>query len=168
VDTGYVDARRIGITGGSYGGYLTLAALTKKPDVFAAGVEMFGIVNWRTMWEHSPPQNRRYLSTLLGGSPEEFPEVYDRTSPLTYLSQTRAPLLVLQGENDPLVPAIEARQVVEGLSAMNKVVDSIFYKDEGHGFVALENRIDATTRTLDWFDRHLGATPARERLEGGQ
>jgi dipeptidyl aminopeptidase/acylaminoacyl peptidase len=152
--TGYVDAKRIGITGGSYGGYMTLIALSKTPDVFAAGVDMFGIVNWWSMWERGSPTNRRYQEGLVG-TPERNPDVYKASSPLTYLDQLKAPLLVLQGENDPLVPAHESRQVVEFLQKDQRTVEAHFYAGEGHGFVKPENQKDALHRTIDWFDRYL-------------
>lgn len=155
IGTGYVDPGRIGITGGSYGGAMTMMAIAKTPERWAAAVEMFGIVNWRTMWEQGAPQNRRYQEGLIG-DPVKNPEVYDRASPLTYLHAVRAPLLVLHGENDPLVPAIEARQVVDALRRQGSVVDAHFYPGEGHGFAKRENQIDVLERTVAWFDRHMG------------
>jgi dipeptidyl aminopeptidase/acylaminoacyl peptidase len=154
VQTGYVHPRRVGITGGSYGGYMTLMALARHPDVFSAGVNLFGVVNWRTMWERGTPPNRRYQIGLVG-EPDTHPDVYDRASPLTYLEQLKAPLLVLQGENDPVVPAQESRQVVDFLAARDRTVDSRFYEGEGHGFQKRESQMDAMQRTIDWFDRYL-------------
>lgn len=154
--SGYVDARRIGVMGGSYGGYMTLMALGKRPEVFAAGVDMFGIVNWRTMWERGAPQNRRYQETLVG-DPATHAAVYDRASPLTYLDQVRAPLLVLQGENDPRVPVGESRQVIEVLRARGQAVESHFYPEEGHGFAKPENQKDSLRRIVDWFEARLKA-----------
>lgn len=154
VRTGYVHSGRVGITGGSYGGYMTLMALARHPDVFAAGVNLFGVVNWRTMWERGTPPNRRYQIGLVG-EPDTHPEVYDRASPLTYLEQLTAPLLVLQGENDPIVPPQESRQVVDFLVARDRTVDSRFYEGEGHGFQKRESQMDAIQRTIDWFDRYL-------------
>ncbi|MGN7930562.1 S9 family peptidase [Sphingopyxis sp. 22461] len=155
IRTGYVDPKRVGITGGSYGGAMTMMAIAKTPMRWAAAVELFGIVNWRTMWEQGAPQNRRYQEGLIG-DPAKNPEVYDRASPLTYLHQVRAPLLVLHGENDPLVPAIEARQVVDVLRRQGSAVDAHFYPGEGHGFAKRENQIDVLERTIAWFDRHMG------------
>jgi dipeptidyl aminopeptidase/acylaminoacyl peptidase len=161
IETGYVDAKKIGITGGSYGGYLTYMALAKTPAVWAVGVAEFGIVNWRTMWEHGAPQNRRYQKDLVG-DPAEQPEIYERSSPLTYLHQLRAPLLVLHGENDPIVPVIEARQVVEYLQKNGRVVDLLIYAEEGHGFAKRENQVDALTRNVNWFDKYLKRDSARK------
>ncbi|MGB1352217.1 MAG: S9 family peptidase [Luminiphilus sp.] len=152
--SGYGDLKRVGITGGSYGGYMSLIAIGRMPDFWAASVELYGIVNWRSMWERGSPALREYQRGLLG-SPETHPEVYDRTSPLTYLDQVKAPLLVLQGENDLRVPAYEAEQVVEYLQKAGKTVDSKIYAEEGHGFQKRENQIDALQRTVDWFDRYL-------------
>jgi dipeptidyl aminopeptidase/acylaminoacyl peptidase len=154
VATGYVSAARIGITGGSYGGYMTLIALAKTPDVWAAGVEEYGIVNWRTMYEHGSPALRFYQAGLIG-TPSEDPKVYDATSPLTYLGQVKAPLLVIQGENDIRVPAEEGRQVVDFIRKKGGIVDAHFYPDEGHGLSKPEDQEDALQRLIDWFDKYL-------------
>lgn len=153
--TGYVDADRIGIHGGSYGGFMVLMALART-DVFAAGVDMFGIVNWRTMWERGALDHRRYQAGLIG-EPETHPEVYDRASPLTYLDDLTAPLLVLQGENDTLVPAHESRQVVEYLQSRGRTVEAKFYPEEGHGLAQPANQHDSLERIVGWFERHLGS-----------
>ena len=160
IDSGYADPKKIGITGGSYGGYMTLIAVARMPDFWAAGVEEYGIVNWRTMWERGSPALREYQRGLIG-DPAKDADVYDRTSPLTYLHQVKAPLLVLQGENDIRVPAHEARQVVEILKKAGKTVDSKFYPEEGHGFLKRENQVDALQRKIDWFDRYLKGAIAR-------
>jgi dipeptidyl aminopeptidase/acylaminoacyl peptidase len=163
--TGYVDARKIGITGGSYGGYMTLIALTKTPDVWAAGVELFGIINWMTMLQHSDPLLQEYEKSLLG-DPVKDRKVYEADSPITYIHQLKAPLLVLQGANDPRVPKEEAEQIVELLQRDGKTVAVHYYSNEGHGFEKRENQIDSIRRTIDWFDKYLknsgasSATPA--------
>jgi dipeptidyl aminopeptidase/acylaminoacyl peptidase len=152
--TGFVDEKKIGITGGSYGGYMTLMAIGKKPDVWAAGVEQFGIINWFTMLEHEDPFLQEYEKSLLG-DPAKDREVYENASPIKFLRQAKAPLLVLQGENDIRVPKEEAEQVVAIYKETGKTVDSHFYPQEGHGFAKRENQIDAITRTVAWFDRYL-------------
>ncbi|HEU4619241.1 MAG TPA: S9 family peptidase [Gammaproteobacteria bacterium] len=156
VASGYVDAERVGITGGSYGGYMTLMAIGRTPDAFAAAVEMYGIIDWRTMWDHEDPLLQAYQRSLLG-SPDEAPAVYDATSPITYIQAVKAPLLVLQGENDIRVPAGQAREVVKALKAKGNVIDSVFYPAEGHGFLKKEDQLDALKRTVAWFDEHLKA-----------
>lgn len=154
VDTGYVDAKRVGITGGSYGGYMTLMALSKTPDEFAAGVEAYGIVNWYTMYVNQDISIQQYQRTLIG-EPETNKAVYDASSPITFINQVKSPMLVLQGINDPIVPKQEAEQVVQILKAAGKVVDAKFYPEEGHGFSKRENVADALERTIAWFDTYL-------------
>lgn len=160
IASGYADPKKIGITGGSYGGYMTLMAVARMPDFWAAGVEEYGIVNWRSMWERGSPALREYQRGLLG-DPAVDDDVYDRTSPLTYLHQVKAPLLVLQGENDIRVPKYEAEQVVETLKKAGKTVDAKYYAEEGHGFAKRENQIDALQRKVDWFDKYLKNRGAR-------
>jgi dipeptidyl aminopeptidase/acylaminoacyl peptidase len=158
--TGYVDPKKIGITGGSYGGFMTLMAIGKVPDVWAAAVELYGIINWSTMLKSSDPSLNEYLKGLLG-DPEKDRQIYDADSPITYIRSEKAPLLVLQGDNDPRVPKEEAQQVVDILMKEGRVVDVHYYANEGHGFVKRENQIDAIRRTVAWFDRFLmGKTTA--------
>ena len=152
--TGYVDPRKIGITGGSYGGFMTLMAIGRTPDVWAAAVELFGIINWMTMLQHSDALLQQYERTLLGDPVKDL-RIYESTSPLAYIHDVKAPLLVLQGDNDPRVPKEEAVQVVELLRKDGKTVEAHYYPDEGHGFEKRENRIDSTRRTVEWFDKYL-------------
>jgi Tol biopolymer transport system component/dienelactone hydrolase len=157
VDTGYVDKKKIGIAGGSYGGYMTLMALGKTPAVWAAGVEEYGIVDWRSLHDRTSPWLRKYVEVLLG-DPEKEPASYAAASPLTYLSQVRAPLLVLQGENDIRVPKEEAEQVADRLNRAGQIVEAHYYAEEGHVFAKRENQIDALQRLVDWFDKYIKGT----------
>jgi dipeptidyl aminopeptidase/acylaminoacyl peptidase len=159
-ETGYVDRKKIGITGGSYGGFMTLMAIGRTPDEWAAGVELFGIINWMTMLQHEDPQLQQYEKSLLG-DPVKDRNAYDAASPITYLHAVRAPLLVLQGDNDPRVPREEAEQVVDILTKDGKTVAVHYYANEGHGFAKRENRIDAARRTVEWFDKYLKGAPER-------
>jgi dipeptidyl aminopeptidase/acylaminoacyl peptidase len=152
--TGYVDPKKIGITGGSYGGFMTLIAIGKAPDIWAAAVEEYGIINWSTMLKSSDPSLNEYLKALLG-NPDENRKIYDADSPITYIRSEKAPLLVLQGDNDPRVPKEEAQQVVDILKKEGRVVDVHYYPNEGHGFVKRENQIDSIRRTIAWFDQYL-------------
>ena len=152
--SGYADARKVGITGGSYGGYMTLMAVGKTPDVWAAAVEQYGIINWLTMLQHEDAALQQYEKSLLG-DPEKDRKVYEDDSPLKYIRSEKAPLLVLQGENDPRVPKEEAEQVVEILKQEGRTVDVHYYSKEGHGFAKREDQIDALKRTTDWFDKYL-------------
>lgn len=155
--TGYVNPEKIGITGGSYGGFMTLMAIGKAPDIWTAAVEEYGIISWLTMVQSSDPLLQEYVKALLG-DPAKDSVVYENTSPLKYIHKVRAPLLVLQGENDPRVPKEEAEQVVNLLKTDGKTVDVHYYAAEGHGFSKRENQIDAIRRTLAWFDKYLKAT----------
>ncbi|WP_372785480.1 prolyl oligopeptidase family serine peptidase [Phenylobacterium sp.] len=152
--TGYVNARKIGVTGGSYGGFMTLMAVGKTPDVWAAGVSMYGIINWYEMLKHEDAALQAYQRSLIG-DPVADKAVYDADSPMTYIKQTKAPLLILQGENDIRVPRGQAAEVVATLKGVGATVDVHYYPEEGHGFAKRENQIDSLQRTLDWFDKYL-------------
>jgi dipeptidyl aminopeptidase/acylaminoacyl peptidase len=152
--TGYVNPKKIGITGGSYGGFMTLMAIGRTPDVWAAGVELYGIINWLSMLEHSDAMLQQYEKSLLG-DPVKDRAVYDAASPITYIHSVKVPLLVLQGDNDPRVPKEEAEQVVALLKKDGKTVDAHYYANEGHGFEKRENQIDSIRRTVAWFDKYL-------------
>ena len=153
-DQKLADPARIGAYGGSYGGYLTLMSLALRPDRFAAGVSVVGVVSWKTMAETTRGDLRDYLIREFG-DPAKDAELYRERSPLTHASKIRAPLLILQGENDPRVPRSEAEQVVKALRDSGKPHEYHVYPGEGHGFRVTENRIDALRRALDWFDRYL-------------
>ena len=153
-DQKLADPARIGVYGQSYGGYLTLMSLALRPDRFAAGVSVVGVVSWKTMAETTRGDLREYLVRELG-DPANDADLYRERSPLTHIAKIRAPLLVLQGENDPRVPRTEAEQVVKALQDGGKTHEYHVYPGEGHGFRMTENRIDALRRALDWFDRHL-------------
>ncbi len=160
VSTGYVDKGKVGIFGGSYGGFMTLMAIGRTPDEFAAAVQWFGIINWNTMYRDQDERLKAYQRGLLG-TPEDSPEVYKASSPLTYLSAAKAPLLTIQGENDIRVPRGQAQEVNDLLKAKGNIVETIFYPQEGHGFDRRENRLDSLRRTVAWFDTYLKRQPAK-------
>ncbi|MBV9157519.1 MAG: S9 family peptidase [Acidobacteriaceae bacterium] len=165
--TGYVDPKKIGITGGSYGGFMTLMAIGKAPEVWGAAVEEYGIINWSSMLKSSDPSLNEYLKALLG-NPDQNRKIYEADSPITYIRSEKAPLLVLQGDNDPRVPREEAQQVVDILKKEGRVVDVHYYPNEGHGFSKRENQIDALRRTVDWFDKYLKGTSATAGAQAAQ
>jgi dipeptidyl aminopeptidase/acylaminoacyl peptidase len=152
--TGYVDAQKIGITGESYGGFMTLMAIGKMPDLWAAAVDLHGPIDWSTMLKSSDPSMNEYLKSILG-NPEADRKVYEEDSPITYIRHETAPLLVLHGDNDPRVPKEQAHQVVDILKEDGRIVDSHFYPDEGHGFLKRENQMDSIRRMIAWFDQYL-------------
>ena len=153
-NTGYVDARKIGITGGSYGGYMAMIAIGRTPEVWAASVELFGITDWLTEQEHEEPALQQYDQSILG-DPVKDRKSYEDASPIKYFKDAKAPLLILQGANDIRDPKEEAEQAETILKQEGKVVDAHYYPDEGHGFAKRENQIDAMERTVKWFDRYL-------------
>ena len=154
--TGYVDPARVGITGGSYGGYMTLMATAKTPKLWRAAVEEYGIIDWFHMYQTEAPTLQQYQIGLIG-DPVKDKAVYEASSPLTYIHQLTAPLLVLQGDNDIRVPRTQALELIDLLKKDGRTVDSHFYANEGHGFVKRENQIDALERTVAWFDKYLKA-----------
>ncbi|HKF04072.1 MAG TPA: S9 family peptidase [Candidatus Sulfotelmatobacter sp.] len=153
-ETGYVDPAKIGITGGSYGGYMAMIAIGRTPDTWAAAVELFGITDWLTEQEHEEPTLQQYDQSILG-DPVKDRKSYEDASPIKYFKNAKAPLLILQGTNDIRDPKEEAEQAETILKQAGKVVDAHYYPDEGHGFAKRENQIDAMQRTVDWFDRYL-------------
>jgi dipeptidyl aminopeptidase/acylaminoacyl peptidase len=154
VATGYVDPQRVGITGGSYGGYMTLMATAKKPDLWRAAVEQYGIIDWFHMYQTEAPTLQQYQIGLIG-DPVADKAVYEASSPLTYIHHLSAPLLVLQGDNDIRVPRTQALEIVDLLKKDGRTVDVHFYPNEGHGFAKRENQIDSLERTIAWFDKYL-------------
>jgi dipeptidyl aminopeptidase/acylaminoacyl peptidase len=152
--TGFVDAKKVGIWGGSYGGFMTLMAIGKNPEMWAAAVDEYGILDWYTMLQHSDARLQEYEKTLLG-DPVKDKAAYEDSSPLKYIRNETAPLLVLQGERDIRVPKEEAEQVVEVLKKEGRTVDAVYYPEEGHGFIKREHQVDELTRSVEWFDKYL-------------
>jgi dipeptidyl aminopeptidase/acylaminoacyl peptidase len=154
IDTGYADPKRIGMTGGSYGGFMTLMALSKTPDLWAAGVDEYGVIDWRDLWHHTDLADQQYLESYLG-DPMKNAAAYEASSPATYVKDVAAPLLVLQGDDDTTVTKDQAEKVVAALKANGRTVESHFYPGEGHGFFKREDQIDALERTVAWFEKYL-------------
>lgn len=152
--TGFIDPKRVGIWGGSYGGYMTLMAIGKTPAIWSAAVDEYGILNWLSMLQHEDPRLQEYEKSLLGDPVKDL-AVYEASSPLKYIRNETAPLLVLQGDNDIRVPKEEAEQVVNILKAEGRTVDAVFYPDEGHGFVKREHQRDELSRSVAWLQKYL-------------
>lgn len=156
------DPGRVGAFGGSYGGFMTMYALARHPDVWAAGVSYVGVVSWQTLYETTRGDLRAYLERELG-DPVADAQLYRDRSPITHARSIRSPLLILQGANDPRVPLSEAQAVVQALKQSGATHGYHLYDDEGHGFRKVEHRVDMLRRATEWFDTHLRA-PARERV----
>lgn len=154
VGKGIADPKRIGIMGGSYGGYLTMAGLADYPDLFAAGANLFGIVNFETFFAHTQPWMAA-ISTIEYGDPVTQKDLLRRLSPLHKLDRVKAPTLVLHGANDTNVPVVEAEQVVNDLKKRGVPVEYVLFPDEGHGFRKTPNRIRSAVSIVRWFEEHL-------------
>ncbi len=155
--TGYVDADRIGIMGGSYGGYMTLAGLTFAPDEFAVGVNIFGVANWLRTLNSIPPyweSFREALYTEMGHPQKDSVALYNK-SPLFHAHKIKKPLMVLQGANDPRVLKVESDEIVEAVKKNGIAVEYVLFNDEGHGFVKKENEIKGYSQILTFLDKHL-------------
>jgi dipeptidyl aminopeptidase/acylaminoacyl peptidase len=154
VQTGVADPRRIGIMGGSYGGYMTMAGLTEYPQLFAAGANLFGVVNFETFFRHTEPWMAA-ISKVEYGDPETQAEMLRALSPIHKAERVVAPTIVLHGANDTNVPVVEAEQTVESLRRRGVPVEYILFPDEGHGFRRAQNRVTAALAITRWFRRYL-------------
>ena len=154
---GYVDERKIGIIGGSYGGYMVLAALAFKPEEFAVGVDIFGVSNWVRTLQSIPPYWESFRKSLYKelGDPSKDLENLRAISPLFHTEKIVKPLIVLQGANDPRVIKPESDEIVESIKKRNGVVEYILFDNEGHGFTKKANEIRAYKAILDFLDRYL-------------
>jgi dipeptidyl aminopeptidase/acylaminoacyl peptidase len=154
VKSGFADPKRIGIMGGSYGGYMVLAGLTEYPQLFAAGADLFGVVNFETFFKHTEPWMAA-ISKVEYGDPETQAELLRSLSPIHKVDRVAAPTIVLHGANDTNVPVVEAEQVVESLKKRNIPVEYVLFPDEGHGWRKTPNRIRSAVAVTRWFERYL-------------
>ncbi len=166
--TGYVDESKIGIIGGSYGGYMVLAALAFQPDAFDVGVDIFGVANWLRTLQNTPPWWAAFRDALFQemGNPETDPEYLKRISPLFHTENIKKPLIVLQGANDPRVLKVESDEIVEAVRANGVPVEYVVFDDEGHGFTKKKNRIEGYEAILRFLDQHLKGNAAPESESG--
>ncbi|PSQ25328.1 S9 family peptidase [Halobacteriales archaeon QS_9_67_15] len=149
-----VDPDRIVAMGGSYGGFMVLAALTEYPDLWAAGVDVVGIANFVTFLENTGSW-RRQLREAEYGSLDEDREFLESVSPINNVEAIEAPLFVLHGANDPRVPVGEAEQIAEEAAEQGVPVEKLVFDDEGHGITKRENKIEAYTAVVDFLDEHV-------------
>lgn len=160
VGTGFVDPERIGIIGGSYGGYMVLAALAFRPEEFAVGVDIFGVANWLRTLQSIPSwwEAQRVALYTEMGDPATDEARLRRISPLFHAAGIRRPLIVLQGANDPRVLKVESDEIVEAVRRNGVPVEYLVFPDEGHGFVNRANEIRGYQAVLDFLDTHLKGT----------
>jgi dipeptidyl aminopeptidase/acylaminoacyl peptidase len=143
------------LIGESYGGYLTLQALGRCPELWAGGMAEIAIADWKTMYEDEAESLRGYQRALFGGAPDEVPEATRKSSPITYAEQVRAPILVIQGENDTRTPARQLRVYEEKLKSLGKQIE-VHWFNAGHGSRAQEQQIEHQELTLNFAYHVLG------------
>lgn len=168
-----INAEKIGIIGGSYGGYMTMAALTYTPEEFDVGVNLFGVTNWVRTLKSIPPWWESFKDALyleLGDPYSADSTRLKRISPLFHTDKVTKPLIVLQGSQDPRVLQVESDEIVAGVRKNGVPVEYVLFEDEGHGFVKKENQIEAYSKVLEFLDNYLkkenepidGAIPNKE------
>nr|WP_321412142.1 S9 family peptidase [uncultured Allomuricauda sp.] len=163
-----IDGEKIGIIGGSYGGYMTMAALTYTPEEFDVGVNLFGVTNWMRTLKSIPPWWESFKDALYKelGDPYSADSVrLKEISPLFHTDKVTKPLIVLQGSQDPRVLQAESDEIVAGVRKNGVPVEYVLFEDEGHGFVKKENQITAYSKILEFLDAYLKedkSTPIKE------
>ena len=153
-----IDGNKIGIIGGSYGGYMTMAALTYTPEEFAVGVNLFGVTNWMRTLKSIPPYWESFRTSLYKelGNPYSSDSLRLRKiSPLFHTDKVTKPLIVLQGSKDPRVLQVESDEIVAGVRSNGVPVEYVLFDDEGHGFVKKKNQIESNSRILKFLDTYL-------------
>jgi dipeptidyl aminopeptidase/acylaminoacyl peptidase len=154
VKLGIADPKHLGIMGGSYGGYMVMAGITEFPDMFAAGANLYGIVNFESFFRETEPWMAA-ISTTEYGDPATEADMLKSISPIHKLDSIRTPLFVLHGANDTNVPVVEAEQIVASLKARGVPVKYTLFPDEGHGWRKIANRVRSTNEIVGFFVEHL-------------
>ena len=149
---------RIAVMGGSYGGYMTAAALAFHPEVFDAGINIFGVTNWVRTLKSIPPWWGSFRDALYDemGDPAIDEERHRAISPLFHAGNITRPMLVVQGANDPRVLQVESDELVAAVRANGVPVEYVLFPDEGHGFRRRDNRVTASEAYLKFLDEHIG------------
>ncbi|MFF4380302.1 S9 family peptidase [Kitasatospora sp. NPDC001547] len=165
VDSGLADPARLVLAGGSWGGYLTLLGLGVQPDSWALGIAAVPVADYHTAYADEMEALKSLDRTLFGGTPEEVPERFTASSPLTYVEQVRVPVYISAGVNDPRCPIRQIENYVERLEQLGKPHE-VYRYDAGHGSLVVEERIRQLRLEIDFVRRHLG-TASAETGAGG-
>lgn len=152
--SGSAEEKRIAVMGGSYGGYMTMAAITLYPELFAAAVNTVGIVNWETFLKNTSGYRRRQREVEYGFLDKNI-DFLRSISPMSKIDKIKTPLFVIHGRNDPRVPYTEAEQVVKALKDRNAIVEYKLFTDEGHGISKLKNRLELYPLVADFLDKYM-------------
>jgi len=156
----WIDPEKIGILGGSYGGYMVMAALAFEPEEFAVGVNIFGVTNWIRTLKSIPPwwESQKFALYRELGNPETQEDMLYEISPLFHADQITQPVIILQGANDPRVLQVESDEMVEAIRSKNGIVEYVLFDDEGHGFSKTANRVQGWNAILEFADKYLKGT----------
>jgi dipeptidyl aminopeptidase/acylaminoacyl peptidase len=153
-DQDWVERERIGVYGGSYGGFAVLTCVTRLPQYWAAAVDIFGPSNLVTFAKAVPPTWKRFIARFVG-DPETEADFLMERSPITYVDDVQTPLLVIQGATDPRVVKGESDQLVDKLKSLGRDVEYVVFDDEGHGFTKRANELKAYGLAAGWLEKHL-------------
>jgi len=153
VDQGYTEKKKIAAWGGSYGGFMVMATITEAPELFGAACNIVGVVNFETFLKQTKDYRRALREAEYG--PLSDPEFLKSISPIYKVDKIDTPLMLAHGLNDPRVPVGEAMQIAVALKKRGKVVEELYFPDEGHGFAKEENRLLYYQQMADFFDKHL-------------
>jgi dipeptidyl aminopeptidase/acylaminoacyl peptidase len=155
IDQGLADPKRLAIAGGSHGGTIVANAVVKIPTLFAAAIEMYGVVDRATYIERTNRNAAMRWEMKMGGTPQEKPDVYRKANVLLEVDKIRTPLLIMHGEEDPQVPPYESVQFVNALKKSGKTFQYFTYPHEGHGFRQREHLIDSWQKQLAFLRVYL-------------
>jgi dienelactone hydrolase len=154
VASGLADPAKLVLAGGSWGGYLTLLGLGTQPEAWALGLAAVPVADYVTAYHDEMEALKAMDRTLLGGTPEEVPERFRASSPLTYVDAVRAPVYISAGVNDPRCPIRQVENYVDRLAARD-AVHEVYRYDAGHGSLVVEERIKQVRLEIAFADRHL-------------
>ena len=154
INSGYADRDKIAVVGGSFGGFMTLTCVTKAPELWKCAVDIFGPSNLITFCNSVPEHWKPGVVALVGDVEKDKDFLMER-SPINFVDRIKAPLLIIQGKNDPRVAQAESDQIAEMLRAQNKEVDYSVLEDEGHGFSKVSNQIMVWEKIITFLDKHL-------------
>jgi dipeptidyl aminopeptidase/acylaminoacyl peptidase len=152
--SGYAHPQKIACMGGSYGGFMVLSLVTQYPDLWAAGIDLYGVANFISFFKHTGPYRRKHRASEYG-DPDKDADFLREISPIHYVDRIKAPMLIVQGATDPRVPQEESDQMVAALRQRGVPVEYIVFPDEGHGILKLSNRFHAYGMIAQFLDRHL-------------
>ncbi|HEY8478209.1 MAG TPA: prolyl oligopeptidase family serine peptidase [Spirillospora sp.] len=155
VSSGLADPERLVLTGGSWGGFLTLLGLGTQPDDWSVGVAAVPVADYVAAYEEEMEALQAFDRSLFGGSPDDVPDRYRESSPITYVSKVRAPVLILAGENDPRCPIRQIENYLDRLKELGHPHE-VYRYDAGHGSLVVEERIAQMAAEIDFARRHLG------------